>query len=104
MKPPTIRMEIAGLELVIDLLKKLIAQGESQMSKLSDKLDEVGASLDAAISRVQEDVNDLQLKIAELQALVDAGGATPEDEAKLDALKARLDAIDPVKPATLPTP
>jgi hypothetical protein len=72
------------------------------MSALSDKLSDVGASLDAAIGRVQEDVVALQTRITELEALVAAGGATPEDLAKLDELKAKLDALDPIKPATLP--
>jgi hypothetical protein len=72
------------------------------MSVLSDKIAAVGVALDKALARVDEDVLALVAKIAELQALIDAGGATPEDIAALDALQAKLDALDPTKPAVLP--
>lgn len=72
------------------------------MSELSDKITSVGASLDAAIARVQEDVTALHTKIAELEAMVAAGTATAEDMAALDMLRAKLDALDPVKPDVLP--
>ena len=41
-------------------------------------------------------------KIVELQALVDAGGASAEDLAALELLKSKLDALDPTKPDVLP--
>jgi hypothetical protein len=72
------------------------------MSVLSDKISAVGVALDKALARVDEDVLALVAKIAELQALIDAGGATAEDIAALDALQAKLDALDPTKPAVLP--
>ena len=98
---------------------------EAKMSQLSDAIaaakasaDSASTSLDAAIGRVQVDVDafkaqmaTMQAKIDELQALVDAGGATPADiqaladlKAELDAHKAKLDALDPTNPATIPTP
>lgn len=92
----------AKLDRIIALLNAGFRQGAIQMSALSDKLAEVQTSLTAAVSRVQEDVARLQAKIAELEALVASGGATPEDLATLDSLKATLDAIDPTKEDTLP--
>lgn len=83
---------------VLDRLERM----EKNMSKISDKIAAVGTSLDAAIARVQGDVVTLQDKIAELEALVASGTATPEELDALDALKAKLDAIDPVKDAVLP--
>ena len=84
------------------LVEQLIKKVGNTMSALSDKIAAVGSSLDAALARVDEDVQALVAKIAELQALVDAGGATPDDIAALDALQAKLDALDPTKPAVLP--
>jgi peptidoglycan hydrolase CwlO-like protein len=78
------------------------ALGEILMSALGPKLDELEASIDAALTRVQDDVTALQAKIDELQAKVDQGLATPDELARLDTLKAKLDALDPVNPATLP--
>ena len=82
----------------------LDALGELIMSVLSDKLAAVNASLDAAVARVQSDVAGLTQQIATLQALVDGGAATPDELQALDDLKAKLDAIDPSSPQTLPAP
>jgi hypothetical protein len=82
----------------------LEAFGERLMSVLSDKIDAVTTTTDAAIARVQADVTALTAKVAELQALVDSGGATPADLAALDALQAKLAALDPTAPDVLPTP
>jgi uncharacterized protein YPO0396 len=81
--------------------------GESIVGQLTEKLTEVEASVDAALTRVQEDVAGLQAQIAELQAKVDAGLATPEDIETLNRIKAKADALDPVSDATIdevPTP
>lgn len=72
------------------------------MSAISDKIAELKTSLNAAVARVMEDDAARAAKIAELQALVDAGGATPADVAALEELKAIADGLDPIKPATLP--
>lgn len=72
------------------------------VSKLSDKLDSIEKSMDAALGRVQDDVTRLNDKVAELQALVDSGSATPEDIARLDALQSKLDALDPTVDVVLP--
>ena len=90
---------------VLDRLDQLIAlqqKGLAAMSQLSDAIAAVGASLEAALVRVDEDVQALQAKITELEALVAQGTATPEDLAALAALQAKLDALDPTKPDTLP--
>lgn len=75
---------------------------EGSMSQLSDKIASLGASVDSAIGRVQGDIQSLTGKIADLQALVDSGGATPGDLAAIADLQAKLDALDPSHPATLP--
>ena len=81
----------------------LKALGDLIMSVLSDKIDAATKSVDAAITRVQTDVEKLSTKITELEKTVAAGTATPEDLAALDALKAKVDALDPTTPTVLPT-
>ncbi len=71
------------------------------MSKLSDAIAAGDAAADAALARVQADVATLRAKIAELQALVDAGTATQADFDALAALKAKIDGIDPTSPVTI---
>jgi len=81
--------------------QKLEALEDRIMSKLSDKLAEVEASQDAALARVQEDVAAQAAKIADLEAKVAEGTATAEDLATLDRIKAKNDALDPIKPDTI---
>lgn len=83
-------------------LKTISQKVDHSMSVLSDKIASVQASVDTAIARVQADVAAKNKQIADLQALVDAGGATPADIAALETLKAGVDAIDPTNPAVLP--
>jgi outer membrane murein-binding lipoprotein Lpp len=71
---------------------------EAEMSRLSGKIDELASSTDAALGRVQEDVDALRAKVAELEGNV----TTDADIARIDELKAKIDALDPVKPDTLP--
>lgn len=80
----------------------LKALGDTIMSVLSEKIAAATASTDQAIARVQGDVTTLTAKVAELQALVDQGTATPADLAALDDLKTKLDALDPTSTTTLP--
>lgn len=81
----------------------LIGQKASEiMGQLSQIIADLELSVESAIQRVQEDVGVLTLKIAELEEKVAAGEASPEDLAALEALKAKVDAIDPINPATLP--
>jgi len=72
------------------------------MSKLSDKIAETNASFDAALGRVQGAVEALHSKVADLEADVANGVATADDLAALDALRTRIDALDPTKSAVLP--
>jgi predicted nucleic acid-binding Zn-ribbon protein len=85
-------------------LEALSRKVDHKMSQLSDKITALNSGIDAAIARVQTDVTALNAKIVELQAKVDAGTATPEDLAALDSAQAKVDALDPTKPDTLPTP
>lgn len=71
------------------------------MSVISDKIQAANDSADAAIARVQVDVQTFRDEIARLQALVDAGTATQADLDALDALKAKTDALDPISDSTL---
>ena len=97
---------IASLDKKVDALTSLVktyhAKEMNAMSVLSDKIASVGVALDKALARVDEDVLALVQKIVELQALVDAGGASAEDLAALELLKSKLDALDPTKPDVLP--
>ena len=74
------------------------------MSLLSDKIAELNTSVDAAVQRVQDDVTAFGVKIADLEAKVAAGSASPAEIQALDDLKAKIDAIDPTKPEVLPEP
>ncbi len=71
------------------------------MSKLSDAIAAVDAEVTTETATVQAHVATLVAKIAELQALVDAGGATQADFDALMALQAKIAAIDPTNPATI---
>jgi len=102
---PVVMAEIQKITAKVEALASFVkTQHEKEMkamSVLSDKIVAVGVSLDAALARVDEDVQALTAKIAALQAIIDQGGATPEDLAALDALQAKLDALDPTKPDVL---
>lgn len=84
------------------LVEALNVLEETIMSKITDKINEASSSADAAISRVGDDVDALEGRVAQLQQMVADGGASQADLDALDALKAKLDALDPTKPATLP--
>jgi uncharacterized protein YoxC len=73
---------------------------EKEMSQLSDAIAAANAAADDAITRVNADVADLKQQIADLQAQIDAGGATPDDLSNLASLQAKLAALDPAQPAT----
>lgn len=84
-------------------LTGLIGQKANEiMSQLSQLIADLEVSVESAIQRVQEDVGALTMQIAELEEKVAAGEASPEDLAALQALKAKVDGIDPINPATLP--
>jgi len=87
-----------------DDLKTLSRKVEHHMSAFSDKIAELAAAISAETTQVQTSVAGLKAQIAELQAKVDAGLATPEDIAALDAAIAGVKAIDPTDPTTIPTP
>jgi hypothetical protein len=74
------------------------------MSKLSDLIAAAQAEADAAVARVTADVDTLNAKIAELQAKVDAGEASAEDEAALQHLQDTLKGLDPKQPDVIPEP
>ena len=71
------------------------------MSVLSDKIAETNTSFDAALGRVQWVVEALHSRLADLEADVAQGVATADDLAALDALRNRIDALDPTRPAVL---
>lgn len=113
MADDTIQRDLKNLELLIalakarnaglpNLLSELKILGEL-VSALSDKIAAATASVDAALTRVQEDVATLNAKIAELEAKVKEN-PTPADLEALDALRDKVNALDPIKPDTLPTP
>ena len=74
----------------------------ASMATIMERLDTTTQKADAAIARVEEDVAALR---AEIEALKQAAINRPlnaEEEAKLAALEAKLDALDPTKPDVLP--
>lgn len=71
---------------------------ERFMSDISVKIAELGGKVDAASQRTATDVASLRQKIADLQAAVDAGSASPADVQALADLEAKVDAIDPATP------
>lgn len=64
----------------------------SKISEFSDKQNVHNDKIDAAIAGVKSDVQALNAKIEELQN--SPGEITPADQALLDALEARGDAIE----------
>jgi phage shock protein A len=85
-----------------DLDARLAALEEYLMSRISDEIADVKASLEAAIQRTRLVVSNLEARVAELQARVDEGSATPADEAALAEVKTMLDQLNPSSPTTLP--
>lgn len=64
------------------------------LAELSAKVDELQGVLDTEQAAIQEAINALNTTIADLQALVEAGGTEAERQAvvdKLEALKADLE-------------
>jgi hypothetical protein len=74
------------------------------MAKVIDLINQAQAEADAAVARANQDVAARDAKIAELQAQVDSGEASPAVEAALQKLIDTNKAIDPTKPDVLPTP
>lgn len=74
----------------------------SIMSVLSEKIAELGVKVDEAIARegaedaaTAAEKESMQAEINRLQALVDAGGATQADLDALEALKVKIESINP---------
>jgi phage shock protein A len=70
------------------------------MADIQAALDSLESKVDSATTRVTTDVESMKAKIADLQAQVDAGTATPAQVDQLARLQAKVDAIDPTNPAT----
>jgi hypothetical protein len=81
-----------------------LARLETAVSALSDKIAKLTEATDKALARVQVDVDKLNATIAELKVKVEEGTATPEDIAALEAVEAKLNALDPTVDAVLPPP
>lgn len=86
----------------------ILKRMEKTVSELSDRIAKLDESLTKATDRIQEDVDKLNAKVADLQAKVDSGNMPPEELAAnlaaIDAIQARIDAIDPTKPDVIPEP
>jgi peptidase E len=93
---------VEKLDQLTSLLTKYHNQEMKAMSKIDDAIGEVEVSAEDMKARVLADVETLTAKIAELEGIIAAGGDTPERLARLAALKATLDGLDPHKPDTLP--
>ena len=76
------------------ILKGMAEMGEKIMSKISEFATSQNAfndRLDAAVAGVSADIDGLKAEILKLQNT--AGSITPEDQALLDGIQARTDAI-----------
>lgn len=71
-------------------------------SELTTALDDFESELTSTESRVSSDVAAKNAEIARLQALVNAGSATPQEIARLADFKQRLVNIDPSVPSPAP--
>jgi predicted nucleic acid-binding Zn-ribbon protein len=93
-----------NVNVLIDLSPSLRTFLEESIVARLDELKALNASADAALSRVAVDVSYLKDKIAALEAKVAAGDTfTAEEEAELQALKEKLEKLDPV-PENPPAP
>ncbi len=83
-------------------LRLFMTRTEERLSQLSDEIAALGTTVTDAEARVSTDVQALRDRIAELEAIIAAGSATPEDIAALEALRQRIANIDPA--IVSPTP
>jgi hypothetical protein len=96
----TLRAKVEALTVLVKTYHK---EEMHVMAKLDDKLDAVDAAQAAALARIDEDVKSFEETIAALKAAVEAGQVlTPQQEARLDAIIAVTNGIDPRKPDVLP--
>jgi chromosome segregation ATPase len=79
-------------------IEKRLKKVERIVTKLTDSLDEFEAELDQEIARVNTSTDAFNARIAELQAQVDAGGATQAVIDQLDRMKAKAAAVNPKLP------
>jgi hypothetical protein len=84
------------------ILSRLDAMEARIMSAIASRLDELEAAQQGMEARVTTHLDGLKAAVADLQARVDAGTATPDEVARLDALTRRIRAFDPTDPTTLP--
>ena len=90
----------------LEILRLYLTLGEKLMPLLDD-IKAVSDEADAAIARGNADADHWKQQIADLEAQVASGGSTPEVQAALGALKAKLAAfdLDPnFPPPATPTP
>jgi predicted nucleic acid-binding Zn-ribbon protein len=92
---------LKSLEHTRGLIRRDFKKEEASMSALSDKIAAVKTAIADATDRVVTDIDALKAKIAELQAIVDAGGASQADLDALDEAKAALDELDPTTVSTI---
>ena len=69
--------------------------------RLDDLLDQLEQSIDVAIDRTSKDITDLKAQVATLQAKADAGAITDAELARLQALKDKIDQLDPTTPSVI---
>lgn len=97
-------------------LETRMAQLDDKLNSILGKLDKLDAAVKAETQQVLEKVNTFSSTIADLtsqrdalQTQIDTEGITPERQAKLDQIDARLDqlptdvdAVDPTSTTTVP--
>jgi uncharacterized coiled-coil protein SlyX len=109
-----IKIDVVIHSASMDEIRKALAHlqtlGERTMTAISDfaaKQQQFNARMDAAVDGLTKDVADLNAKILELQQT--PGAITPEDQALLDSLEergnaiaAKLEALDGLTPPAPP--
>jgi alanyl-tRNA synthetase len=96
------RVRATTAELASLFLSALSESEDRIMAKVDTVLNKLESSVDAAVGRVQGEVQKLREEIDALKAQQAEGTLTDEQAARMEALIAKVDALDPTTEATLP--
>lgn len=103
---PTLPVEHSLSPELTDLITRFLTILEPLMSKLTDAVSALTKAVDDAVARDKAVVDDLNKQVADLKAQLAAGGLTAAEEDaladQLAAAQAKVDALDPTSPVTLP--
>ena len=102
-REPTLASVDKKMDVLIALVKTNHKEGMAKMATFDERISSMETKTAAALVRIDEDVVSWTEEIAALKALIAQGQTlTPEQEARMDALEAVIDGIDPRKPDVVP--